>query len=172
MPGTIIIPTVQLLLSKYPDYTLLLTVRNAPAIETLRAAIPSSQTDTVSFHELDLADLSAVHEFATTIAADINAGKLPPLASIVCNAFHWNLCRESELTSDGGFSLQGDGPVGAGEGDIVDEGAGWMDVEACGYGVVEAGPLSIRFLIHWDGRLGSTRRTEAGGSGSAMVIWE
>ncbi|KAF7594714.1 hypothetical protein BBP40_008607 [Aspergillus hancockii] len=110
MPGTIIItgangslatPAVQLLLSKYSDYTLVLTVRNPESIPTLRAVVPQSKADTVSFRKLDLGDLSAVHAFATTIIADIKAGKLPPLAAIICNAYYWNLRTESELTGDG-----------------------------------------------------------------------
>ncbi|KAB8067462.1 hypothetical protein BDV29DRAFT_196420 [Aspergillus leporis] len=53
-----------------------------------------SKADTVSFRKLDLTDLPAVHEVATTIAADIKAGKLPPQGT-------------SELTTDGyGMSFQ------------------------------------------------------------------
>ncbi|KAJ9293202.1 hypothetical protein DTO271G3_7925 [Paecilomyces variotii] len=110
MAGTIIItgangslatPAVQLLLSKYPEYNLLLTVRNPEAIKNILASIPRSQADKVSVRQLDLADLSAVHDFATTVAEEIKTGKLPPLASIVCNAYYWNLRAKGELTGDG-----------------------------------------------------------------------
>ncbi|GAD94144.1 short-chain dehydrogenase [Paecilomyces variotii No. 5] len=77
MAGTIIItgangslatPAVEILLSKHPGYNLILTA------------------DKVSIRQLGLADLSAVHEFATVVAGETKSGKLPPL---------------SELTGDG-----------------------------------------------------------------------
>ncbi|CEN62934.1 hypothetical protein ASPCAL09562 [Aspergillus calidoustus] len=104
MPGTIIItgangslatPATELLLSKYPDYTLILTGRNPETIRTTKAA------KNVSIRKLDLSDLSAVHEFATSIASEIQAGTLPPLASIICNAYYWNLRSAPETTTDG-----------------------------------------------------------------------
>ncbi|KAL1863229.1 hypothetical protein Plec18170_000059 [Paecilomyces lecythidis] len=110
MTGTIIItgangslatPAVQILLSKYPDYNLVLTVRNPETIANLLTLVPRSQAEKVSFRQLDLANISAVHEFATAIADEIKSGKLPPIVSIVCNAYHWNLLVESELTADG-----------------------------------------------------------------------
>lgn len=55
----------------------------------------------VSIRKLDLADISAVHDFANTVAAEIADGKLPPLASIVCNAYYWNLVDDAEFTVDG-----------------------------------------------------------------------
>ncbi|KAL2837569.1 hypothetical protein BJY01DRAFT_237816 [Aspergillus pseudoustus] len=104
MPSTIIItgangslatPAIKLLWSEYPEYTLVLTARNPDAVY--------SPTDlrNVSIRKLDLLDLSAVHAFATEIAAEIQAGKLPPLASIICNAYYWNLRSEPEATEDG-----------------------------------------------------------------------
>ncbi|KAL3440973.1 NAD(P)-binding protein [Aspergillus insuetus] len=104
MTGTIIItgangslatPATELLLSKYPNYTLILTARNT---DTIRA---HNGTKNVSIRELDLSDLSAVHDFATSIASEIQAGTLPPLASIICNAYYWNLRLAPEITSDG-----------------------------------------------------------------------
>jgi NAD(P)-dependent dehydrogenase (short-subunit alcohol dehydrogenase family) len=104
MPGTIIItgangslatPATELLLSKYPDYTLILTGRNPETIRTIKAA------KNVSIRKLDLSDLSAVHGFATSIASEIQAGTLPPLASIICNAYYWNLRSAPETTTDG-----------------------------------------------------------------------
>ncbi|KAL4862870.1 hypothetical protein BDV12DRAFT_206891 [Aspergillus spectabilis] len=105
MPGTIIITgangslavhAVRLLVTKYPDHTLILTARNPQKITQL-----SNNNGNVHIHKLDLADLSAVHAFATAIATDIQTGKLPVLTSIVCNAYHWNLRSEPESTADG-----------------------------------------------------------------------
>ncbi|KAL2834989.1 NAD(P)-binding protein [Aspergillus cavernicola] len=104
MPGTIIItgangslavPATQLLLAKYPDHTLILTARNPQTINK------PNGNHSVHVRKLDLADLSAVHAFATTIISDIQTGKLPPLTSIVCNAFYWNLRSKPESTDDG-----------------------------------------------------------------------
>ncbi|KAL4958131.1 NAD(P)-binding protein [Aspergillus filifer] len=104
MPGTIIItgangslavPAIQLLLKEHPEHTLILTARNAQTL-TQYTGIGK-----VCVQKLDLADLSAVHTFADTIAADIEDGKIPPLTSIICNAYFWNLRSAAELTGDG-----------------------------------------------------------------------
>ncbi|KAL2820652.1 NAD(P)-binding protein [Aspergillus granulosus] len=103
MPGTIIItgangslatPAVRALLSKYSEYTLILTARNPDTVH--------SPTDlrNVSIRKLNLCDLSSVHDFATEITTEIQAGSLPPLTSIICNAYHWNLCSKAETTGD------------------------------------------------------------------------
>ncbi|KAI1097796.1 NAD(P)-binding protein [Jackrogersella minutella] len=103
--GSLAIPAVRHLLEKYPDYTAVLTVRktedsdaNTKRLRETIASFPKAQT---SIRQLDLANLSAVHDFANTIAAEIADKKLPPLASIVCNAYYWNLARDPELTADG-----------------------------------------------------------------------
>lgn len=98
--GSLAIPTIQQLLTKYPDYYLVLTVRSVHTIPGLEALIPDYEARSVSFRALDLADLAGVHSFASTIAADICAGELPPLVGIVCNAYYWNLRSESELTTN------------------------------------------------------------------------
>lgn len=84
---------------------LVLTVRNISDADgntkKLRKKISKYPGVNVSIRELDLAKLSAVHEFATTVAAEIKDGKLPPLSSIVCIAHHWNLVSGVETTEDG-----------------------------------------------------------------------
>ena len=113
MAGTIIItgansslaiPAIQHLLKNFPDHTAVLTVRNASdldlntkKLQTTLAQHPNAKT---SIRALDLANLSAVHEFATTIAAEV-AGQKLPLDSIVCNAYYWNLLGGAEVTDDG-----------------------------------------------------------------------
>ncbi|KAI0967526.1 hypothetical protein F4678DRAFT_245712 [Xylaria arbuscula] len=114
MAGTIIITgangslaahAVQHILSKAPDNTLVLTVRNTSNsdlnTERLREATSRFPNSRVVIRKLDLVSLKAIHEFADTITAEVIEGKLPPLAAIVCNAFHWNMIEDPELTEDG-----------------------------------------------------------------------
>ncbi|KAK3314357.1 hypothetical protein B0H66DRAFT_504330 [Apodospora peruviana] len=104
--GSIAIPLVKYLLTHSPDYTLVLTVRDASSKDVntnqLREVIaqhPGGAKATV--HSLNLFRLAAVHEFAQTITTQISQGVLPPLASIVCNAYYWNLVRPVEFTEEG-----------------------------------------------------------------------
>ncbi|KAI1474386.1 NAD(P)-binding protein [Daldinia eschscholtzii] len=103
--GSVAIPAVHRLLTKYPDYTAVLTVRNTentdPNTNKLRETIAKFPNAKTSIRQLDLADLTAVHSFANTIATEISEKKLPPLASIVCNAYYWNLTQDPEFTADG-----------------------------------------------------------------------
>ena len=114
MAGTVIItaansslaiPAVQHLLTKFPDYTAVLTVRNTTDTDIntkkLRATIAKFPNANTSIHQLDLANLSAVNEFADSIAEKIRTGSLPPLASLICNAYYWNLKGGLEVTVDG-----------------------------------------------------------------------
>lgn len=102
--GSLAIPAIHHLLSTKPNVTAILTVRNPSSDDVntrrLQETIAPFQ-DRVSLRSLDLADLSAVHGFARSVAADIASDKVPPLASIICNAFYWNLAGPAELTRDG-----------------------------------------------------------------------
>ncbi|KAI0814717.1 hypothetical protein GGR55DRAFT_444801 [Xylaria sp. FL0064] len=102
--GSIAVPAVQHLLSEAPDNKLLLTVRNTsnsdPNTRRLRETTSRFPDSRVSIRRLDLASLKAVNEFADTIATEVAQGKLPPLVAIVCNAFHWNMVEDPELTED------------------------------------------------------------------------
>lgn len=84
---------------------LVLTVRNTSDADgntkKLRKKISKYPGANVSIRELDLARLSAVHDFAITVTAEIKDGKLPPLSSIICIAHHWNLVGGVETTEDG-----------------------------------------------------------------------
>ncbi|RDL32069.1 Short-chain dehydrogenase [Venustampulla echinocandica] len=103
--SSLAIPAVRHLLTNYSDYTALLTVRNPSEADVntkkLRDTISLFPNAKTSIRQLDLSDLSAVHDFSSTVAAEIVDGKLPPLASIVCNAYYWNLSGNAELTKDG-----------------------------------------------------------------------
>lgn len=103
--SSLAIPAVQHLLTKYPDYTTVLAVRNTSDTDVntkrLRNTISQYPNAKSSIRQLDLSDLPAVHDFASAMAAEIADGKLPPLASIVCNAYYWNLAGDAEVTGDG-----------------------------------------------------------------------
>ncbi|KAK7740637.1 hypothetical protein SLS62_011049 [Diatrype stigma] len=99
------IPAVEYLLRAYPDYTAVLTVRNAsntdPNTQKLRETIAQFPSAKASIHELDLSSLAATHAFADTVASGIANGEYPPIAAIVCNAYYWNLVGDPEITADG-----------------------------------------------------------------------
>jgi NAD(P)-dependent dehydrogenase (short-subunit alcohol dehydrogenase family) len=114
MAGTIIItgansslglPSVQHLLTKYPDHTAILTVRNTSDTDLntkkLREIVGRFPNAKADIRQLDLSSLSSVNDFATSVAAEIAEKKHPPLAAIVCNAYYWNLATDPDLTGDG-----------------------------------------------------------------------
>lgn len=98
------IPAAEHLLSFYPNYTAIFTVRDASAFDTnttkLRNTIARSPNAKATVHALDLSSLSAVHAFADQLASEISGGKYPPLAAIIANAYYWNLVGDPELTAD------------------------------------------------------------------------
>jgi len=103
--GSLAIPGVQHLLTHYPQYAVILTVRNTSETDAntkkLRDIISQHPKANTSIRTLDFSNLSEVHAFANTLAADVANGTLPPLAGIICNAFYWNLVSGAELTTDG-----------------------------------------------------------------------
>ncbi|KAI1486005.1 hypothetical protein F5X96DRAFT_657180 [Biscogniauxia mediterranea] len=103
--GSLAVQAVQQILTKSPETTLVLTVRRTedddPNTKKLRATISKFSNARTSIRKLDLASLTAVHEFAGAVAAEVAEGKLPPLAGIICNAYYWNMVGDAELTADG-----------------------------------------------------------------------
>ncbi|KAI0439917.1 hypothetical protein F4803DRAFT_553615 [Xylaria telfairii] len=103
--GSLAVHAVQQLLSKAPGNTLVLTVRNTSDSDVntkrLREIVSRFPDSRASIRKLDLASLEAVNLFAGTIIAEVKQEKLPPLTAIVCNAFHWNMVADPELTEDG-----------------------------------------------------------------------
>lgn len=103
--SSLAIPAVQHLLTTSPGYNAILTVRDVSDADSntrrLRDTIARHPEAETSVRELNLADLSAVHSFAETLAADITGGRIAPLAAIVCNAYFWNLSSAAEVTSSG-----------------------------------------------------------------------
>lgn len=104
--GSLAFHAIRYLLLNPTKYSLLLTVRNAsgedPNTEALHKLLDEHKAGShASVRQLDHTNLALVHDFAHGIATEIANGELPPLVSIVCNAYHWNLCRPMELTPDG-----------------------------------------------------------------------
>ncbi|KAI1208232.1 NAD(P)-binding protein [Annulohypoxylon truncatum] len=102
--GTLALPAVDHLLKHYPEYTAILTVRDAsddPNTRKLREIILRYPEAKASIQQLDLSNISTVHDFSSTLSADIAAKRTPPLKTIVCNACYWNLVGDPELTDDG-----------------------------------------------------------------------
>lgn len=104
--GSLAINTVRHLLENAPDYTLLLTVRDASNgdqnTRTLRDVVDKrSQQTQVSIRQLDHSHIASVHKFGQDVSKEIADGDLPLLVSIVCNAYYWNLSRPLEKTDDG-----------------------------------------------------------------------
>ena len=103
--GSLAIPAVEYLLANYPEYDAVLTVRDASDADVntqkLRETLAHHPDAKASIRKLDLANLSDVHTFASTIITEIADGKTRPLASIICNAYYWNLVGEAEITEDG-----------------------------------------------------------------------
>lgn len=114
MSGTVIItgansslaiPAVQYLLSKYPTYTVVLTVRNTSETDVntnqLRRITDAHTQSQISIRKLDLASLSEVTAFADSIRREISEGQLPRLSALICNAFFWSLSGGPQLSKDG-----------------------------------------------------------------------
>ncbi|KAH6655957.1 hypothetical protein BKA67DRAFT_657854 [Truncatella angustata] len=103
--GSLAVPAVDYLLEHSPKSTLVLTVRDTSDGDAntskLRSVVAKHPGALVSIRELDLSHLSAVHDFARDIAAEVAKGSLPQLSGIVGTAYYWNLVGPLELTDDG-----------------------------------------------------------------------
>lgn len=103
--GSAAIHAVSYLLKHYAEKHLVLTVRNTSDSDVntqqLKTVIADYPKARFTIHALDLSSLSAVEDFAKAVASEVASSKLPPLESIICNAFYWNLTSEKETTSDG-----------------------------------------------------------------------
>lgn len=93
------------ILQKYPRHAVVFTVRDASDSDvntaTLRETIAQFPDVQVSIVGLDLASLSATHEFADKIISGIQEGGYPRIVAIVCNAYYWTLVGAPEPTIDG-----------------------------------------------------------------------
>ena len=102
--GSLAVAVVLLLLIEVPIAMLVLAVRDASSADSntqkLRHLIFQHPKSRVSIRQLDLADLTAVHSFAEAVAAEISAGSLLALTSIIYNAHYWGLNGPAVLTKD------------------------------------------------------------------------
>lgn len=101
--GSCAIPFVSHILTTYPTYTVLATVRKAspsdPNTATLSQAI-SCNPSHAHIEALDLSSISNVRSFAENVAKRVSSGEIPPIKAIVCNAFTMSL-KGQVFTSDG-----------------------------------------------------------------------
>ncbi|KAI1347637.1 NAD(P)-binding protein [Xylaria sp. FL0043] len=105
--GSLALPTVSHLLNAKPNLVLILTVRNATEADVntqrLRHIISRFPKAKVSIHEVDLANLASVHQFASHVVDGIRNGVYPALSAIICTAYYWDLVgdHKSTITGDG-----------------------------------------------------------------------
>jgi NAD(P)-dependent dehydrogenase (short-subunit alcohol dehydrogenase family) len=103
--GSLGIPAVRYLLDAYPDFTLILTVRddsgqdkNTSELRNTVARYPDAST---SIRKLNLASLKDVKSFSNTLHSEIESGKVPRLVAIICNAMSWKLIGGPSYSADG-----------------------------------------------------------------------
>ncbi|KAH6673857.1 short-chain dehydrogenase/reductase-like protein sdr [Halenospora varia] len=103
--STLAIPAVKILLTSYPTYTLILTVRNTtpndPNTNILLQIIAQFPQAKAFVHSLNLSSLVAVKEFTTTISSKITNNELPEISSVICNAYAWSISTGLKLTAEG-----------------------------------------------------------------------
>ncbi|KAF1829180.1 short chain dehydrogenase/reductase SDR [Decorospora gaudefroyi] len=103
--GSLALPAVKYLLEAYPSFTLLLTVRddspqdiNTTELRRLLAHHPHASA---SILKLDLSSLANVHKFSDALLSEIQAGSLPRLRAIICNAMSWSLSGPAKYSKEG-----------------------------------------------------------------------
>ncbi|KAF2821530.1 NAD(P)-binding protein [Ophiobolus disseminans] len=103
--GSLALPAVEYLLSEYPSFTVVLTVRDDSEQDRntteLRRIVAKHTNASVSIRKLDLASLKEAQYFSDVLRADITEGRMPRLAAIICNAMAWKLSGGPGLTDDG-----------------------------------------------------------------------
>ncbi|KAI0198358.1 hypothetical protein F4808DRAFT_260566 [Astrocystis sublimbata] len=105
--GSLALPTVAHLLSSKPELALILTVRNATEADAntqrLRHTISKFPKAQVSIHEVDLASLASVHQFANHVIEGIRSGTYSAPNAVICTAYSWDLVgdHKSTVTGDG-----------------------------------------------------------------------
>ncbi|KAJ3468220.1 hypothetical protein MRS44_002285 [Fusarium solani] len=100
--GSVALGFVDHLLSSYPTYTLLATVRDPSNANSAKLSniITSKPSAKAHIEALDLSSLADVRSFAEKTAERVKSGKLPRIKAIVCNAFTWSLS-ETKYTQGG-----------------------------------------------------------------------
>lgn len=103
--GSLALGFVESFLSKYPQHTLVGTVRNqSPEKDPNTAKLLSvvNKYPKAKFHleALDLGDLASVRSFAEKLSTRITSKELPRITAIICNAYTWSLESGQKFTSD------------------------------------------------------------------------
>ena len=103
--GTLGLEFVRILLTSYPQYTLVATVRNpSPDSDqntgSLMKIVKEHPDANVHIQPLDLGKLADVRSFANKLSDSIAQGELPRVSAIVCNAAAWSLQSGLKFTSD------------------------------------------------------------------------
>jgi NAD(P)-dependent dehydrogenase (short-subunit alcohol dehydrogenase family) len=103
--GSLAIPAVEYLRSRYPNFAVILTVRDDSDQNTntvaLRKVIARHPDINVSIRKLDLGSLKEAQSFSEALRSEIEEKKLPRIATIICNAMTWKLSGGPALTADG-----------------------------------------------------------------------
>jgi NAD(P)-dependent dehydrogenase (short-subunit alcohol dehydrogenase family) len=103
--SSLAIPAVEHILTAFPAYHLLLTVRDASSAdsntEKLRETISRHPGTKATIIQVDFAELAAVRNFVKNVTEGVASGRYPRLSAIICNAHYWDLIGEAQLTADG-----------------------------------------------------------------------
>jgi NAD(P)-dependent dehydrogenase (short-subunit alcohol dehydrogenase family) len=103
--GSLAIPMVRYLLSTYPTFTFVLTVRDDSRDDRntaeLRRVVAGFPDATASIRELDLASLKQVQLFCDEMRSEVDTKKLPRVLAIICNAMSWRLSGGPAYSEDG-----------------------------------------------------------------------
>ncbi|KAJ5668304.1 uncharacterized protein N7477_006874 [Penicillium maclennaniae] len=104
--GSLALGFVDSFLARYPQHTLIATVRNPspkddPNTAKLMQLISKHSTSKVIIEALDLGSLAGVRSFADKLNAKVSLRELPHISAIVCNAATLSPEAGQKYTSDG-----------------------------------------------------------------------
>ncbi|KAJ0418701.1 hypothetical protein BJY00DRAFT_175307 [Aspergillus carlsbadensis] len=104
--GSLALGFVEDFLARYPQHTLIATVRNTSPVKDANTAklmqlIAKYPAADVHVEALDLGNLAGVRSYAGNLAARVSSQKIPRISAIVCNAATWSLGNGQRFTSDG-----------------------------------------------------------------------
>jgi Short-chain dehydrogenases of various substrate specificities len=95
--GSLALEAVQQLLSSHPSLTIVGTVRNAtksppsPQLLRLQEIANQNPSSKLLIKSVDLNSTLEVRAFSDEIAGLVESNELPPISTIICNAFTWSL---------------------------------------------------------------------------------
>lgn len=103
--GSLALGFIEAFLQSYPQHTLIAAVRNPSTKDDSNTAnlakLLSKYPNAKAYIEgVDLASLADVRSFADKLIGRVSSKELPPITSIICNAFTWSLESGQKFTSD------------------------------------------------------------------------